>query len=157
MMRARERRKRRKAESDEAIHIVALWNLMLILIPFLLLSAAFSETTILNLMIPSSASAGEPKKETGPVKDQIRLLILKDAFQVKQGETATRDVPMSGGGYDFQGLAAALAYFRSQNPGEESIVLSSAPKVPYEILVRVMDQCRDSEFKNILLGPDLNG
>lgn len=154
----REKRKKRRAQTDEAIHIVALWNLMLILIPFLLLSAAFSETAILNLMIPStSAAAPLKKKEAGPPKEPIQLTLKTNGFALTQGASRNRLIPLKAGHYDDRALLAALEEFKKENPGEETIVLSGSPKVSYEAVVQAMDRCREAGFPNILLGADSPG
>jgi biopolymer transport protein ExbD len=154
----REKRKKRRAQTDEAIHIVALWNLMLILIPFLLLSAAFSETSILNLMIPSTAAATPPnKKEIAPPKESIQLILKLNGFALIQGVSRNRMIPLKSGLYDYPALLSALEQFKKVNSGEETIVLSGSSKVSYETIVQAMDQCREAGFPNILLGADSPG
>lgn len=154
----REKRKKRRAQSDEAIHIVALWNLMLILIPFLLLSAAFSETSILNLMIPSTAAAAPAnKKSVEPPKEPIQLTLKMNGFALTQGMSRNRVIPFKSGLYDFPALLAALGQFKKENPGEETVVLSGTSKVSYDAIVQAMDQCREAGFPNILLGADSPG
>jgi biopolymer transport protein ExbD len=155
----REKRKKRRAQTDEAIHIVALWNLMLILIPFLLLSAAFSETSILNLMIPSTAAAAPPiKKELEPPKKEpIQLTLKMNGFALAQGVSRNRSIPFRSGLYDYPALRGALEEFKQANTEEETIVLSGSSKVSYETIVQAMDQCREAGFPNILLGADSSG
>lgn len=158
MILERGKRKKRRAQTDEAIHIVALWNLMLILIPFLLLSAAFSETSILNLMIPSTSSATPPnKKEITPQHESIQLTLKMNGFSLTQGASRTRMIPLKSGLYDYPALFDALEQFKKVNSGEETIVLSGSGKVSYETIVQAMDQCREAGFPNILLGADSPG
>ncbi|MBI1823688.1 MAG: biopolymer transporter ExbD [Nitrospirae bacterium] len=153
----REKRKKRRAQADEAIHIVALWNLMLILIPFLLLSAAFSETAILNLMIPAvTASPSEPKP-TSPVKVPIQLTLKMDGMILEQGPSQRNLIPLREGRYDITALAALLEDFKRKNATEETIILSSSSHVSYETLIQAMDQCRSAGFPEISLGSDSPG
>jgi biopolymer transport protein ExbD len=148
----REKRKKRRMQTDEAIHIVALWNLMLILIPFLLLSAAFSETSILNLTVPSS-SAAPPADKTpaGEKKEPVELTILADGFRLSHGPLWTRFVPLKTNRYDYDSLFSNLDELKRENPGEENILLDSVAQIPYEVIVKIMDQCREARFPNISL------
>lgn len=154
----REKRKKRRAQTDEAIHIVALWNLMLILIPFLLLSAAFSQTSILNLMVPSPSLAApvHPQPVSPPKeKEPVYLTIKTGGFALSRGLSREKVIPNQTGQYDYKTLASALEELKERNPKEENITLSSASRVPYEVIIKTMDQCRDAQFPNILLGADL--
>ncbi|MBI1820349.1 MAG: biopolymer transporter ExbD [Nitrospirae bacterium] len=152
----REKRKKRRMQTDEAIHIVALWNLMLILIPFLLLSATFSQTSILNLMIPSPSLAAPANKVPEiPPKEPIRLIIKTNSFTLSQGLSWERVIPNQTNRYDYDVLASALRELKERNPKEENITLSSSSRIPYEVIIQAMDQCREAQFSNISLGDDL--
>ena len=152
----REKRKKRRAQTDEAIHIVALWNLMLILIPFLLLSAAFSQTSILNLTIPSLSSAALPDKSPArPPTEPIHLVIKTNGFTLSQGVSWERTIPNRANRYDYENLNLTLQELKIKSPKEETITLSSSSRIPYEVIVMAMDQCREAQFPNISLGADL--
>lgn len=152
------KRKRRRTQIEEAVHIVALWNLMLILIPFLLLSADFSRTTILNLFIPSISTEPPPNKmNLSPTKEMIQLTLKLNGFILAQGTSQRIVIPFRSGIYDFPALLSALQDIKNRNPGEETIVLSGSQKVSYETLVQTMDECREARFSNITLGSDSPG
>ena len=51
----------RNKEAPE-LDITAFLNLMVVLVPFLLVSAVFSRITILELNIPTAAGASQPSK-----------------------------------------------------------------------------------------------
>ena len=53
-MRSRFRRRRRSQDPGD-INITAFMNLMVILVPFLLITAVFSRITILELNLPTAA------------------------------------------------------------------------------------------------------
>jgi biopolymer transport protein ExbD len=153
----REKRKKRRAQADEAIHIVALWNLMLILIPFLLLSAAFSETAILNLMIPTATATPSETKPGAPPPVPIQLTIKMNGFILEQGPSQRNLIPLRGGRYDYSALLAQLNEFKSRKMKEEGIVLSAYSNISYETLIQSMDQCREAGFPDISLGADSPG
>lgn len=153
----REKRKKRRTQTDEAIHIVALWNLMLILIPFLLLSSAFSETTVLSIQIPS-ASPSSPLKSpniTGPApKEPVRLMVTSGGFRLELGAVKSIALPIKSGSYDYAGLRTALSEIKKRNPDEENITLSGASGISYEVIVKTMDECRLARFPGISIGED---
>ena len=50
------RARRRRKDGDDDINITAFMNLMVILVPFLLITAVFSRLTILELNLPAAES-----------------------------------------------------------------------------------------------------
>ena len=137
-------KKRSRQEPEEAIHIVALWNLMIILIPFLLLSAVFSRTSILNVYLPETPS-GEQKQEKatdspGPL---LMVSILKDGFVINDGKKVLAALPAVQGQHDFEKLSALLLKVKEQIPQQEEIILLSEPEVRYETIIHTMDASRE--------------
>ena len=70
---------RRIKKDPTELNITAFLNLMVILVPFLLITAVFSRLTILELNIPpaSSENDNQPKKEF-----QLVVTIRKNAIEV---------------------------------------------------------------------------
>ncbi len=125
---------------DESLHIVGLWNLMVILIPFLLLSAVVSETTILNLYLPLS------KSENGADSDHLPILIVsitREGFRIQKGDSLLPLIPKRGGDYDLAQLSSTLQSLKEEMVGQEHLVLLSESDISYETLVGVMDACRE--------------
>ena len=138
-------KRRFKQEPDEAIHIVALWNLMIILIPFLLLSATFSKTTILNLYLPEGPPPEEiQKKRDNRSKPILIVSILKDGFVLNEGEKVLAAIPKTRGEYDLDRLSDLLLELKRLRPQQEEIILLSEPEVDYEVLIHAMDTSREA-------------
>lgn len=133
---------RARQDTGEAIHIIALWNLMIILIPFLLLSAVFSDTAILNIYLPESP----PQEEKKGAADQPVLIvsILKEGFIVNDGETVLAALARTDAGYPFEALSALLLEFKNQMPQNQEILLLSEPETPYETIIQTMDASRET-------------
>lgn len=153
-------KKRFRQEPDEAIHIVALWNLMVILIPFLLLSAVFSQTSILNLHVPQ-AQAERPEEADSPVPVPI-VSILRDGFVLNDGQRVLAALPKVQNEYDFKKLSALLLQIKRLYPQQENIVLLSEPDVNYEALIHTMDASRETwteeagERREVSLFPNIS-
>jgi biopolymer transport protein ExbD len=135
-----------RQEPGEAIHIIALWNLMIVLIPFLLLSAVFSKTAILNIYLPEPAA--EAKTPEGMADDDRPLLILsilKEGFVLNDGERVLAAVPKlrDQDHYDFKKVSSLLMELKEQLPGHEDIILLSEPEISYETIIQTMDASRE--------------
>ena len=133
-------REKIKAIPDEGIHIIGLWNLMVILIPFLLLSATVSQTSILNLYTPTNNS--EPKNESVKYTPLI-VSITINGFRIQKGDVILPFIEKKGESYDFEGLSSTLYDIKGEMDFQEEIVLLSEPDIPYEVLVGVMDRARE--------------
>ena len=78
MIRSRRGGRRRNSETAE-LNITAFMNLMVILVPFLLITAVFSRLTILELNLPGSSSEPvEPQDQTF----QLEVIVRADKIEV---------------------------------------------------------------------------
>jgi biopolymer transport protein ExbD len=66
------RRKNDPRKNVPDLDITTFLNLMVVLIPFLLLSAVFSQITVLQLNLPGAGAAGNPNKKTFEVEVVVR-------------------------------------------------------------------------------------
>lgn len=141
MSRRAARRARFETEAD--VDVTPFMNLMIVLVPVLLLSLAFTRTTILELNMPEASAATEAAT---PPSEQLRLevwiygdeLVLADAGR---GVLQRLDTDPEAGP-DFAGLAAALVDIKARVPEHEQITLLLDPDVPYELLIATMDHVR---------------
>ena len=143
MIRRRGGGRRRNTEAVE-LNITAFMNLMVILVPFLLMTAVFSRLTILELNLPGSSSEPADPKE---LTFQLEIIVRK-----AQIEIADRTVGALGvypktidNQYDYQALSTKLSELKANYPEktEASILLES--DIPYDTLVQVMDRVRLAE------------
>jgi len=136
------RRARRKLESTE-LNITAFMNLMVILVPFLLITAVFSRLTILQLNLPASSSepAEEPEQSV-----QLEITIRENSIEVgdRRGVLLGR-YPSTDEGYDLEKLVEKLNAIKEKNPDKLDATLLLEPEIPYDVLVQVMDKIRVSE------------
>jgi biopolymer transport protein ExbD len=136
---------RRRPVADEAIHIVALWNLMIILIPFLLLSAVFSQTSILNLYLPPPPPPGATKTPPGASTPKPVVSIVRDGYLVSDGPTVVAAIPLDADGrYQTRKLTDLLLQVKTNIPDRLDIVILSEATIPYETIVHTMDASREA-------------
>ena len=77
-MASRFRHKHRPATD---LDITAFMNLMVILVPFLLITAVFNQVSILEMNLPEQKAA-ENKTNEKPPEFQLEIVLRKDTLQV---------------------------------------------------------------------------
>ncbi len=157
MSRIRSRKLRHREAPD--LNITAFMNLMVILVPFLLITAVFSHLTVLELNLPSSGAASKHKKP----KFELQVIIRKNRIVLAdtQGGLIKR-INNNKNGYNYAYLTKTLKQIKSRFPDKTNATILSSPNVNYETLVNVMDAVRmyhateDGEFINAELFPDIS-
>ena len=137
------RRWRRSRKDLGDINITAFMNLMVILVPFLLITAVFSRITILELNLPP-ASSGEANKQTPELA--LEVVVRQKALEVgdRHGGLIKR-LDNTAEGYDLAQLSELLQQIKARYPEklDASVLLES--DIPYDSLVQVMDAVRVAE------------
>ena len=143
MLSRRQGGRRRNQETAE-LNITAFMNLMVILVPFLLITAVFSRLAVLELNLPgSSTEPVDPQEQTF----QLEIIVRKDKLEVGDRNQGLLGVyPNSADGdYDYDALSVKLAELKDRYPqkSDASILLES--DIAYDTLVQVMDRVRVEE------------
>lgn len=136
-MKHRWRRSARRGTAN--LDVTAFLSLMVILVPFLLITAVFSRITILEL-------SGLPKKSpqsSAAGTLQLVITVREDAIEVSRGKQGqlTR-LERSSNGYPLAALASILARLKESAPDRAQATILFEPQVLYEVVVRVMDTVR---------------
>lgn len=135
------RRTRRPAE----LLLVPMIDIFTVLVTFLLTTAVFSRTVILQLDLPANlADAKEP-----PPGLQLEVMVRKDQLMVadrNSGPLAT--IPNKQGSYDYDGLTEYLKVVKAKFPDKTDASVLLEPDTPYDILVQVMDRVRLFESRD---------
>lgn len=132
------RRHRRVDAAD--LNITAFMNLMVVLVPFLLITAVFSRLTILELNLPSSTEAVPEVKQVL----NLEVVVRDDTIQVAdRGTGMLRAFPRIGDQHDLEGLAKFLyGDIKPRFPELTDVTILLEPDVPYDVVVQVMDTVR---------------
>lgn len=167
------RSRRHRAKEAPELDITAFLNLMVVLVPFLLVSAVFSRVTILELNMPTGAGGGTPddpdvtvevvvRKEVLEISDGEKVIArfpnLNQGEEAAEGEAAAADMPAEGAAqaglpeilptaevYDLAKLREFLIRIKQSYPEKTDSTLLMEPDVAYEHLVGVMDAVRGAE------------
>ena len=141
MIRSR-RHGRRNVETAE-LNITAFMNLMVILVPFLLITAVFSRLAILELNLPgSSTEPADPQELTF----QMEVIVRDSRIEVGDRNVGALGVyPNGDDGYDFDALSEKLAEIKRRYPEKTDASILLEPNIAYDTLVQVMDRVRVEE------------
>lgn len=136
------RSRRRLTKQPGEMNITAFMNLMVILVPFLLITAVFTRMTILELNLPpASSSSNETKQEL-----QLEVTIRKDALEVGDRHSGLIKRIDNVKGYDYKTLSEVMKQIKSRFPDKLNATILSEPDTSYDVLVQVMDAVRVAEI-----------
>jgi biopolymer transport protein ExbD len=138
-------RKQRLKEAEE-LNITAFMNLMVVLTPFLLITAVFSRLAILELNLP----AGQTQVAADETPEfQLEITVREDGIEVGDRNAGTLNrIEKSGDDYRLDELSAFLGRIKEQFPDKSDATLLLEPDVSYQVLVAVMDRVRVSESRD---------
>jgi biopolymer transport protein ExbD len=135
------KRKRKSSETPE-LDVTTFLNLMVVLIPFLLISAVFSRVTIMELKVPTGAG-GAPSKPNFTIEVIIRDLGL----EIADGSNVVAAIPKKDAQHDMKKLSEILLRLKAEYPEKEDATVLMEPKIAYDNLIQVMDAVRGTEVR----------
>jgi biopolymer transport protein ExbD len=142
-MKHRRRHKQRHAEVTE-LNITAFMNLMVVLVPFLLITAVFSRLAILELNLPTAQSQAEITEQ--PPELQLEITVRDDVIEVGDRNAGTLSRFVRGNdGQALEALASFLGDLKRRFPDKLDASLLLEPEISYDLLVQIMDVVRVAE------------
>ncbi|HRH78157.1 MAG TPA: biopolymer transporter ExbD [Cellvibrionaceae bacterium] len=136
--------RKNRLEQVAEIDVTTFMNLMVILVPFLLVTAVFSRMTVLQLQLPSKdAESGA----AAPVDIQLQLELTPQAWILRSNDTdeITRlNAPQNVS--EWRRFEEALVEIKSRFPTEKAITLFFDRQVPYKSMLEVMDHVRQTQI-----------
>jgi biopolymer transport protein ExbD len=152
---------RRQNEDTAELNITAFMNLMVILVPFLLITAVFSRLAIIELNLPGSSNEPvEPQEQAF----QLEVIVRKDKIEIGDRNQGLLGIyPLTEEGeYDYEALSNKLSELKSRYPDKTDASILLESDIEYDTLVQVMDRVRveeeieeDSVVRNDLF-PDIS-
>jgi biopolymer transport protein ExbD len=133
----------RRTKETPDLDITTFLNLMVVLIPFLLISAVFSRVTIMELSVPTSAG--------GPASNQpnfsIEVIVRKAGMELANGSSVMAAIPKKDDQYDMKKLSEILIRLKAEYPDKEDATVLLEPDIEYDYLIHVMDTLRSAEVR----------
>jgi len=143
------RRWRKKHLSEPAeVNITAFMNLMVILVPFLLITAVFSRITILELNLPTPGSANQAAKQDEPEKLQLEVIVRQQSIEIGDRKRGLLNlVAITPDGSHLQQVSDMLQQIKARFPDKLDVTLLLESDIPYERLVEMMDTLRVAQVR----------
>ncbi|MEJ2657108.1 MAG: biopolymer transporter ExbD [Desulfobacterales bacterium] len=132
--------KRRRAESPE-LDVSTFLNLMVVLVPFLLISAVFSRVAIMELHVPTNAGGSALKTPNFA----IEVIVRKTGLEIANGLSVEAAIPKKDDQYDMEMLSKMLKRLKARYPEKEDATVLMEPDIEYDYLIQIMDAVRGTE------------
>ncbi len=141
------RNKRGPKNPQVELNITAFMNLMVVLVPFLLMTAVFTSINILDLRLPSTSNTN-PTKDNKKPDFELQVTVHKDALDLSDTKGGLiKHIPITKSGYNYVLLNQTLRIIKFKFPEKTNITILSEPYTSYDTLVQLMDTVR--EFKTL--------
>ena len=139
----RRHHKRRGREETPGLDVTTFLNLMVVLIPFLLISAVFSRVTIMELSVPASAGESALNKPNYT----IEVIVRKAGLEIANGASVEAAIPKKDEQYDLDMLSKILKRLKERYPEKEDATVLMEPEIEYNYLIQIMDAVRGAQVQ----------
>jgi biopolymer transport protein ExbD len=140
MKKIRHSRLRQKEEVE--LNITAFMNLMVILVPFLLITAVFTKITVHELNLPKISDAPAPKKNKKEFT--LRIVIRDNALIISDQRGLIKRIKNVNGQHNYAALTKKLTEIKDSYPDKTNATVLAEPQTDYDTLIQVMDATRSS-------------
>jgi len=145
-------------QGRDDLNIVPMIDMMVILVFFLIFTAVFSKTNILQLNLPANATAAPVELPKGL---KLEVIIRPNDLLVNDRNSGPlKLIENNAKGYDLDALSTFMRQVKSQFPEMTDATILPSPSVSYDTLVQVMDTVRvyqipEPPFSKAELFPDI--
>jgi biopolymer transport protein ExbD len=145
-------------QGRDDLNIVPMIDMMVILVFFLIFTAVFSKTNILQLNLPANANAAPVDLPKGL---KLEVIIRPNDLLINDRNSGPlKLLANTPSGYDLDNLSLFMRQVKSQFPQMTDATILPGPNVSYDTLVQVMDTVRvyqipQPPFSKAELFPDI--
>lgn len=143
------------------LNITAFMNLMVVLVPFLLMTAVFANISVLDLKLPGMNST--PDQSNKKPEFELQVTVREDRLELSDTQGGLiKKIPVTQGGHNYVLLNQTLRLIKFKFPEKRRITILSEPYTSYETIVELMDTVReyqtlqDNEVVALELFPDVS-
>jgi biopolymer transport protein ExbD len=145
-------RRHHRGRSSYDLNVVPMIDMMVIMVCFLVFSAVFTRTSILELNFPT-ADAVIPDLPQGL---QLEVVVRQTKIDVTdRSQGLLKSLPNSATGYDMAGLSEYLLLVKSKYQDKQDASVLLEPNISYDTLVQAMDTMRVYTPKGSLVQTEL--
>jgi biopolymer transport protein ExbD len=122
------------------LNIVPMIDMMVILVFFLIFTAVFSKTNILQLNLPASSNAAPLDLPKGL---KLEVIIRPNDIVINDRNSGPlKTLANTASGYDLASLSEFMRRVKSEFPQMTDATILPGPAITYDTLVQVMDTVR---------------
>ncbi len=141
---ARTHHYRRRVSEPTELDVTTFLNLMVVLVPFLLITAVFSRITVVELDMPTS-SGGPSNAEPS---FRVEVIVREAGIEIGNGKAVIAALPKAADEYDLDKLADYMFELKQEYPDVTQASVLLEPTIPYDYLIQVMDIVRSAELNS---------
>ena len=142
---ARRHHYKRRKKPEHELDVTTFLNLMVVLIPFLLITAVFSQLTIVELNLPSSAGGPSSAEESF----RVEVIVRETGFEISNGTATIASIPKVDDEFDFDTLSEFMIELKQSYPNHDAVSVLVEALIPYDYLIQAMDIVRSVEVPSI--------
>ena len=135
----RQQRNHARYRGRNDLNIVPMLDVMVILTFFLIFTAVFSKTSVLEVNLPGPGAQVADEKP----RFELELILRKSGIEVAdRNQGVLETIPVAASGQDVARLTEYLAALKQRVPDVGNATLLVADDVDYDTIVQVMDAAR---------------
>jgi biopolymer transport protein ExbD len=142
---ARAHHYRRRVTEPTELDVTTFLNLMVVLVPFLLITAVFSRITIVELDMPTSSGAAAPVEPSF----RVEVIVRESGMEISNGKAVVARISKVEDEYDMPKLAEYMLALKREYPDVSQASVLLEPTIPYDYLIQVMDVVRSAEIEQL--------
>jgi len=135
---ARRHHYKRRVSATYDIDVTTFLNLMVVLIPFLLITAVFSRLMIVELDLPSSAAGASNNADNF----RVEIIVREEGMEISNGTAVIATIPKQEEEFDLDALSNMMVELKREYPDHETASVLMEARIPYDYLIQVMDVVR---------------
>jgi biopolymer transport protein ExbD len=129
-------RNHKRQHGPEDLTIIPMLDIMVILAFFLIFTAVFSRTSVLEVHLPEPSVASTPK----PATFELEVIVRRGGLEVAERSVGVlQSIPATASGQDVMRLSQYLQQVKTSHPDQLSATLLVADDIDYDTIVQVMD------------------
>ena len=145
---ARRHHYKRRTKPAHELDVTTFLNLMVVLIPFLLITAVFSRLHIVELNLPSSA--GGPASNEDAFR--VEVIVREAGIEITNGKSVIAAIPKQDDEFDLETLSDFMVELKQAYPNHDAASVLMEARIPYDYLIQVMDVVRSVEVEADAVG-----
>lgn len=152
-----DRYKRATGDAAPDLNVIPVMNLFMVLIPFLLLGAAFYQVGVIPTSLPTHSpdEADVPKTPKTVLvnlvvdADEMRLTCDSVSLEPEELDALAQTFPHKDGKPDVAGLKTKLQALKAQYPESNTLTVLPHGDLEYQDLVHVLDATRETKTNRL--------